>query len=372
MKQEEAPTKYLLRFKLEVDGVVEENDVIGAIFGQTEGLIGPQFDLREMQRVGKIGRIVVKSVQKEGRTKGEVSIFCGLDMPSTTLLASLVESVNQIGPYEATIILDGIVDYRKEKIDQIIARAKELLDEWKIESIPEAEDLVENLRKHLAPPHITEVGRERIPAGPDIRSAKEIILVEGRADVNNLLKYGLRNAMAIEGGKVPNSIKKFIKGKTVTAFLDGDRGGEMNLKKLLQTVKVDYVAHAPPGREVEDLKPQEIFDALRNKKEVKVPPTTEREELKGYSELIEKVNGALEALLVDKDRNVVESLPVSNLVNRLKEVDRGAIDKIVFDGIVTQRLIDAAEEKRVSLLIGNRMGDVTRKPTKMATFTFGE
>ncbi len=371
MKEEET-TKYLLKFDLEVDGVVEENDVIGAIFGQTEGLIGPQFDLREMQRVGKIGRIVVRSIQKNGKTKGEVSISCGLDMPSTTLLASLVESVDQIGPYKAAIALERIVDYRKEKIQQIMSRAKELLDEWKIESIPEAEDLVDKLRKHLAPAHITEVGRERIPAGPNIRDAKEIILVEGRADVNNLLKYGLRNVMAIEGGKVPNSIKKFIRGKAVTAFLDGDRGGEMNLKKLLQTVKVDYIAHAPPGKEVEDLKPQEIFDALRNKKEVKAPPTTEREELKVYTELIEKVNGALEALLIDKSSKVVEALPVSNLVNRLKEIKSGTIDKIVFDGIVTQRLIDTAEEKKVGLLIGNRMGDLSRKPTNIDVFTFGE
>ncbi|MFQ5711401.1 MAG: DNA primase DnaG [Candidatus Geothermarchaeales archaeon] len=372
MKGEEAPTKYLVEFDLEVDGVVEENDVIGAIFGQTEGLLGPLFDLREMQRVGKIGRIVVKSTDKAGKTKGKVSIFCGLDMPSTSLLSALVESVNQIGPYKAKITLARIVDYRKERIDQIKVRARKILDKWKMESIPETEDIVEDLRKYVAPPPVISIGREKIAAGPKVMEESEVILVEGRADVANLLKYGIKNALAIGGGKIPESLKSLLSKKTVVAFLDGDRGGDMNLKKLLQTVKVDYVAKAPVGMEVENLKPPEIFEALEKKVPLERVAPLKREDLKSYSDLIEEINGTLEALLIDKEDKTVERVAVSTLVDRLGEVRKGSVKKIVFDGIVTQRLLDAAEEKAVTLLIGNRMGEVVRHPVNIEILTFGE
>jgi DNA primase len=372
MKGEETPTKYLLRFNLSVEGIVEENDVIGAIFGQTEGLFGPIFDLREMQKTGRVGRIIVKASQRDGMTEGTISIFCGLDMPSTTLLSALVESVDQIGPYKATIKLDGIVDYRREKVDKIVKRAKDILDNWKIEAIPEAEELLEKLRRYATPPPVYSIGKERIPAGPDVIKADEVILVEGRADVNNLMKYGIKNVLSIEGGKVPHSINKFLKGKKVIAFLDADRGGDLNLKKLLQLVKVDYIAQSPPGKEVEELKPEEIFEALRNKRPVEAPSIPPREELKEYSDLIQRVNGALEALLIDGKGDVVESLPVSSLVNRLEEVQPGEVDKIIFDGIVTQRLLDIAEKKNISLIIGNREGDIARRPMNLHILTFGE
>lgn len=372
MKGDETPTKYLLRFHLKVDGIVEENDVIGAIFGQTEGIFGPIFDLREMQRTGRIGRIIVRSSQRNGVTEGTISIFCGLDMPSTTLLAALVESVDQIGPYKASIRLDKIVDYRKEKIDKIVRRAKEILDNWKIESIPEVEDLLEKLRRYATPPPVYSIGREKLPAGPDVIKSNEVILVEGRADVNNLMKYGIKNVLAIEGGKVPPSINRFLKGKTVIAFLDADRGGDLNLRKLLQLVKVDYIAQAPPGKEVEDLKPEEIFEALKNKRPVEAPVISKKEELKEYSKYIERVNGALEALLINEKGEVVESLPVSSLVKRLEEIEAGEIDKIVFDGIITQRLLDIAEKKNISLIIGNREGEIARRPLNIKILTFGE
>lgn len=360
-----------MKFQLDVDGVVEENDVIGAVFGQTEGLLGPLFDLREMQRVGKIGRILVKASSKKGKTQGTVSIFCNLDMPSTTLVAALVESVDQIGPYEANIAMEEIHDYRKEKVEHIVDRAKSILDSWKVESIPHAESLVKELRKHVSPPPAREVGKERIAAGPDIGKAKEIVLVEGRADVGNLLKYGIKNVLSMGGGKISKSLTKFVQGKTVTAFLDGDRGGEMNLKKLLQMIKVDYVAMAPRGKEVEDLKPGEIFEALEKKQPVGGPPLHGVVELKQHEEIIQKVNGTLEAALVDSKERVIDTVPVSVLVEDLNKREGNIVKKIIFDGIVTQRLLDAAAQKGVELIIGNRMGGVTKRPDGMNILTFG-
>ena len=46
--------------KFEVEGVVEKADLIGAIFGQTEGLFGPEMNLQELQKTWKVGQIEVK------------------------------------------------------------------------------------------------------------------------------------------------------------------------------------------------------------------------------------------------------------------------------------------------------------------------
>ncbi|HNL87406.1 MAG TPA: DNA primase, partial [Methanoregulaceae archaeon] len=61
-------TKYLIHLHLEAEGVVEKPDVVGAIFGQTEGLLGEDLDLRDLQRTGRVGRIDVQISSKKGET----------------------------------------------------------------------------------------------------------------------------------------------------------------------------------------------------------------------------------------------------------------------------------------------------------------
>jgi len=63
-------TKYLIHIHLEAEGVVEKPDVVGAIFGQTEGLLGDDLDLRDLQRTGRLGRIDVQVTSKKERQKG--------------------------------------------------------------------------------------------------------------------------------------------------------------------------------------------------------------------------------------------------------------------------------------------------------------
>ena len=59
-------TKYIINAQFEVDGVVEKPDVVGAIFGQTEGLLGEDLDLRELQKTGRIGRIDISVKSRNG------------------------------------------------------------------------------------------------------------------------------------------------------------------------------------------------------------------------------------------------------------------------------------------------------------------
>ena len=357
-------TKYVLEFTLDVDGSVERSDIIGAIFGQTEGLFGPTFDLREMVKTGKIGRIEVEIKSRDRKTTGIIRVPSALDMVATSLVAAMIESVDQVGPFPAVIKLKEIKDYREEKVKNIINRAKRILESWRIEKIPEVEEILKELESYVAPKQVKEI--DGITVGPKALTSDEVILVEGRADVINLVKYGIENVMSIGGGRIPPKLREILKGKKkIIAFLDGDRSGMLNLKKLANTIdRIDYVAFAPSGKEVEELKPNEIFEALRNMKPFGETMLLEREELRPYRDFIKEVDGTLEALLI-KDNKVVARLSVGDLVDHLQQMGEGEIDTIVMDGIITQRLVDTAYAKGVKVIIGNRMKKLTRVPEGM-------
>src|SRR3989344_2650827 len=161
--------KYIVHTQISIEGVVDKPDVIGAIFGQQEGFLGSELDLRELQ-----------------------------------------ESVRMM--------------------------------------------------------EIIEYGRERLAAGPSIDESEEIIVVEGRADVLNLLKQGIKNVIALNGTSIPETIKILGSKKVLTLFVDGDRGGDLIVRGLIDAgVEIDYVAKAPDGKEVEEITKKEIHKAIRSK-----------------------------------------------------------------------------------------------------------
>jgi len=258
--------KYIVKAKIEVEGSVDKPDIIGAIFGQTEGLFGSEFDLRELQEKGRIGRIYVEIKNVGNKTVGEVIIPSNLDKNETALLAAMIETVDRVGPYSAKIHVTELIDLRLEKIRRIVERAKEFMSRWSREKTPDLKEILNEISSVTKIASITTYGPEKLPAGPEVATSDTIIVVEGRADVINLLRAGYKNAIAIEGaqGKVPESLIKLAQKKTVIAFVDGDRAGDMILKTLIESMKVDYVAKAPPGREVEELSIKEIEKALKN------------------------------------------------------------------------------------------------------------
>lgn len=259
--------KYVIKAKIEIDGVVERPDIIGAIFGQTEGLFGSEFDLRDLQEKGRIGRIYVESKSSGGKTVGEIIIPSNLDKSETALLAAMIESVDRVGPYNARIYVVDLIDLRVEKIKKIIERAKDLMSRWGKEKTLDLKEVLNEINSVVRIASITSYGPEKLPAGPEVATSDTIIVVEGRADVINLLRAGYKNAIALEGaqGKIPESLIKLAQKKTVIAFLDGDRGGDMILKNLIENnLKIDYIARAPSGKEVEELSIREIEKALKN------------------------------------------------------------------------------------------------------------
>jgi len=366
--------KYVIKANFEVEGIVERPDVIGAVFGQTEGLFGSELDLRELHKTGRVGRIEIELKSEKDRTKGKIIIPTSLDRVSTAIIAASIESIERIGPCKARVWLEKIEDVREAKRKAIIERAKEILHQWNLEKQPETEEIFREVSEILRVSRVQKYGPENLTAGPDIDSAKEIIIVEGRADVINLLKVGIQNVIALEGVKIPETIIKLTKEKEATAFLDGDRGGDLILKELLQVANIKYVARAPKGKEVEDLNAREIEEALKNK--VPVEDLLKRKKRKRrkilvpkeIGEAVKKLEGTREAILLDKDMNEIKRLPVSELADKIKDMDN--VDTVVFDGVITQRLVDIASEKNIKYLVAVRISDVIKQPLNVKLLTF--
>jgi DNA primase len=366
--------KYVIRAKFEIDGVVEKPDVIGAVFGQTEGLFGPELDLRELQKSGRIGRIEINLQSKQDKTNGTITIPTSLDRVSTAILAASIESINRVGPCNSKVTMEKVEDIRDARRKLIVARAKEILQKWKIESMPNTEEIFREVSETLRTAKVEKYGKEKLTAGPEIESAKEIIVVEGRADVLNLLRCGILNVIALEGAKIPETIIKLCKEKEATAFLDGDRGGDLILKELMQVTNVKYIARAPQGVEVEELNCKEIMAALDRK--VPMEPIKERRERrkvlvpKQIVAVAKELEGTFEAVLLNKKMEKVESLPVSELAEKLQQTKD--IDTVVFDGVITQRLVDVASQKKVKYLVAARVSDVVKQPLNVHLITFSD
>jgi len=366
--------KYVIRANFQVEGVVEKPDVIGAVFGQTEGLFGSELDLRELQKSGRIGRIEIELKSEKDKTTGTISIPTSLDRVSTAIVAASIESINRVGPCSAMVTLEKVEDVRDARRRAIIDRAKKILHEWTIETLPSTEEIFREVSEILRAAKVEKYGPEGLAAGPEIEGSKDIILVEGRADVINLLRNGIENAIAVEGAKIPESIIKLCRGKEVTALLDGDRGGDLILKELLQVTGVKYVARAPQGKEVEELSLKQIKTALNKKvpiEKIKGKKLKERQKIlvpKQVVETVKALEGTLEAVLLNGKMKEIERLPVSKLAEKLQQVE--GVDTLVFDGVITQRLVDIANEKKVKYVVAARISEAIKQPLNMRMLAF--
>ncbi len=470
MNIDPSTTKYMIKARLQADGIVEKPDVVGAIFGQTEGLLGDELDLRDLQKSGRIGRIEVEVSSKQGKSDGEVLIPSSLDQVETVILASALETIDRVGPCKAKINVLSIEDVRITKRSKIIERARELLTELIKQSKTTGIDLTESVRQSVQTEEIIHFGKERLPAGPNVSDSDAIIIVEGRSDVLNLLKSGIKNAIAVEGTNVPKTVMDLSKERVITAFVDGDRGGELILRELFQVAEVDFVARAPRGMEVEELTQKQIMKCLRNKipgeqfmemygmsgdngktapesreerapkeqpreREVREEPqveqprerpqerpserphreprerrpreqreTREREPVKElppaepvaelppaepapepepleaeptknlseaqlrYKAMINELGTTSKARILDGAGEVIKEVPVRELVNTLKTNLKG-VGAVVFDGIVTQRILDIAADSKIATIVGTKMGNIAKQPASVEVWT---
>ena len=355
--------KYVTQAKFEIDGVVEKPDVIGAVFGQTEGLFGPELDLRELQKTGRIGRIEISLQSRNDKTSGTITIPTSLDRVSTALIAASIESINRVGPCSAKVRLEKIEDIREARRKEIVNRAKKILQKWNIESMPSVDEVYKQVSNTMKIGKVGKFGPENLPAGPNLDNSKEIIIVEGRADIINLMRCGIMNTVAIEGAKIPDSIKKLTKEKEATALLDGDRGGDLILKELNQVASIKYVGRAPRGKEIEECNCKEINRALAEKilinKHQKPKKISKKRDIPSkIIEVAKSLEGTLEAVLLNEKFEQIERLPVSKLAKKLQQTKD--VKSIVFDGIITQRIVDIAAEKNINRIIASRISEAVK------------
>ena len=368
--------KYHVKLSFDVDGLVERADIIGAIFGQTEGLLGPEMNLNELQRVSKVGRIEVTTTSTENTTNGNVLLPMSTDVDTCALISAAIESIDKVGPFDCSFKLDAIDDVRASKKEDIVRRAKEIKQKWSTKSVSEGDTMLKDVHESIAG-KVTTYGPNKLPCSTGVFDSPWIILVEGRADILNLLRAGFDNALAINGATIDESIKEMCKSKKkIVAFLDGDRAGGMILQELKSVVNVDIELRADSGVEVEELTPQRVADILNDTniemKKLGTGPPTISEDDKSLATVISKIypdlNETLESVALDDKDNQLFKIPISELVNKLST--QTGVKCLILDGIITQRLLDNAKTSGIGCIVGHRaaklsnLGDV-----KIKTFT---
>ena len=370
--------KYHVKLSYEVDGLVERADIIGAIFGQTEGLLGPEMNLNELQRVSKVGRIEVDSKSTANTTSGGAVIPMSTDIDTCALIAAGIESIDKVGPFDCSFKLVSIDDVRAAKKDDIVKRAKEIKQRWATKTVSEGETMLKDVHEGDLG-KLTTYGTSKLSCSSGVFDTNWIILVEGRADVINLLRAGYDNVIAIEGAKIDESIKELCKSKDkVVAFLDGDRAGGFILKELKSVVDLDYELQADSGVEVEELTPQRLDEILKPVKEEietggAAAPTLQNEDDQPIAELASKVfpdlNETLEAVALDNDQKEIFKVPISEVVSKLST--QTGIKYLLLDGIITQRLLEGARNAGIECVIGHRVAKLSDSDG-LTLKTFGE
>ena len=357
--------KYHVKLSFEVDGLVERADIIGAIFGQTEGLLGPEMNLNELQRVSKVGRIEVNTFSTENTTKGDALLPMSTDIDTCSLISAAIESIDKVGPFDSKFRLDAIDDVRATKKQDILQRAKEIKQKWSTNSVSEGQEMLEQVHENNSD-KITTYGPKKLHCSTGIFDSKWIILVEGRADIINLLRAGYDNVLAIEGAKIDESIKELCSKKdTVVAFIDGERAGGFILKELKSVVTLDYELQADTGVEVEELTPQRLDEILQpvvdEIKNGKPTPSLKSEDDQSIADVASKIfpnlNETLEAVALDSEQNEIFKVPISEVVSKLSS--QSGIKYLLLDGIITKRLLEGAKNAGIECVIGHRVAKLT-------------
>lgn len=353
-KLAQSTIKYLITADFNAEGVVEKPDVIGAIFGQTEGLLGSDLDLRELQRTGRIGRIDVDISASKGRTRGKIEIPSSLDGAETSLIAAAIETIERIGPCDSHIKVKSVKDIRALKREYVVDRAKRILRRVMEEEMPETTKLTENIKQSIRTAEI--ITFKNLAAGPDVERSEEIIVVEGRADVLNLLKHGIRNTIAMGGATIPSQIVDLCRAKTTTFFLDGDRGGDLILKEITQLTNIDFVARAPNGKEVEELTKKEIFSCLREKIPFAHLGSDKKTQLgqnekKKVKNIIQKMVGTKAAYIFDDNMKLLNKIPLKQFTSDNKNLKDAKI--VIVDSVINEDIVNVSESFNVKHLVGN-------------------
>ena len=407
-------SKYVIRASIRANGVVNKSDVVGAVFGQTEGLLGDELDLRDLQKSGRMGRVEVDIKSDKGKSKGEIEISSSMDQVETSVFAAALETVERVGPCKATVKIVALEDSRTSKREVIIDRARALLIDLLQNSRSAGSTITDTVRQALQTEEVVRF-KGKLPAGPNVETSDAIIIVEGRGDVLNLLKHGIKNAVAVEGTNIPKEVVALTKEKTVTAFVDGDRGGEMIIQELLQVAEVDFIARAPANTEVEHITHKQIMKCLRDKtsaelfmeqnkwarpgsgtsskktrrsssKKAKSDTKAKKEEAPAeaaeasepaeaspvFLKQLEELQGSKNARFLATEE-LADEVSISGLQDQLESsggtYKKNGVNTLIMDGIITQRLIELVPKAGIKVIVAEKKGPLPRDPVGITMFT---
>ena len=369
--------KYMIHATIKADGTIQRKDVVGAIFGQTEGLLGEELQLRKLQRTGRIGHVDVNLNSNKGKVSGEILLPSSLDQVSTAVVGAALETIERIGPCKATIKVARIENIHSVKRDTVIDRAKDLLLNIVNEGSNDSKSILDEVRSVLTLG--TETNISGMTCGPNAADSEALIIVEGRNDVRNLLKFGIKNAIATMGANVKDELVELAKGKSnVTVFVDGDRGGKLLLMELSGALRksLTHVAIAPESREVEHLEGKVVTKCLNQKETATKAVGRIKAQLKADDDggaPAGKSNGAVDVpdnirewsahmgelkknfgLLILEDGTASEPLAGSKLAEFAEGVE-GALCLIV-NSKISARMIEIAEVGAIPSVLGSSSG----------------
>jgi len=280
-----------------------------------------------------------------------------------------METIERIGPCDSQIEVEKIEDVRGSKREYIIDRAKKLMQN--IHGSTNSREISNEIKDSAKMDAVKEYGESKLPCG-DLFD-KEVIVVEGRADVLNLLRNGVKNVIAMNGTKMPGEIKQLGKEKDLILFIDGDRGGKLIAQNVVDNAEIKYIAVAPEGKEVEELTGKEILMNLRKRvspkeffykdsyKDRRAEKTGKSESEDKSLELSEEDKGKLKALS-DENQGSKEAILLDSSLNEIKRVSLRSLNSylnksgkkpaiMLIDGIVTSPIIRAAEDAETKVIV---------------------
>jgi DNA primase len=378
--------KYEIRADIKVNGTVQRKDIIGAIMGQTEGLLGDELELRKLQRTARVGHVDVEMDTKNGKVHGTIIIPSSMDNVETAIIASSLETIDRIGPCNAIIKVLQISDIRATKRTAVVDRAKELLLTMVNSGEAASKTVIEEVRSVLTVGTATSF--HGLTCGPNVESSTSLIIVEGRNDVRNLLNCGVKNAISADGsGNIKQELIDLANGKeSVTVAIDGDRGGEMLFMQLYDTMKVDHVAQAPVGQEWELLPQKTVTMCLQKKVEAskfkhqldkKIAEDDSKfggdkdwdkdmgdefapEEVKSapadVQELFDKVEemGKNKAIIRFADGSYSDEIGPSKLEAAMSESEE--VEALILNGAVTEKVLSYVNQSKATTVVGTKEG----------------
>ena len=407
-------SKYVIKASIRANGVVNKSDVVGAVFGQTEGLLGDELDLRDLQKSGRMGRVEVEIKSDKGKSTGEIVISSSMDQVETSVFAAALETVERVGPCKATVKVTALDDSRATKREVIIERARSLLLSLIKDSRSAGSNITDTVRQVLQTEEIVRF-KGKLPAGPNVESSDAVIVVEGRGDVLNLLKHGIKNSVAVEGTNIPKEVVGLSKERTVTAFVDGDRGGEMIIQELLQVAEIDFISRAPDNTEVEHLTHKQIMKSLRDKvtaelfmeqnkwarpgSSSKAPAKTTRRGSKAKAAPASKKNDKAEETVEPTESAEPAAAASPHFLEQLKQLDgsknarllmgeeladevlivglpevleshkNNGVDTLIMDGVITPHLVELAPKAGIKTIVAKGKAVLPREPIGLSLFT---